>query len=972
MAGGEKRNAIIYINGVEVNNTLSSITNHAKKLRGEIQHLTVDTEAYNSKVKELQATNKIIATHKDNIAGVSKVWANIKSQITGAGAVLLAFLGGQALINGFNNMIQRLGALDDQLADIAKTTGLGNRELQQLDKELRTISTRTSRTELLDLAKEAGKLGYNSVADIKRFVEQADQINVALGEDLGDGAITEIGKLANIFKTEMKNIGSTLNEVAAEGIASEGWQVDYLSRLAGIAETARLSLPDLEGYGAALESMGQTSEVSGTALSQFFIQFISNTEEFGKTVGFAKGELTSLLNSEGTNAAFLAFLDKLKSGSTSTADLIHKLEDMGIDGARASNVLLTLANNTGEVSRQQGIANKAFQEGTSITEEFNRKQESFGATISRLQKWLAGVFLNNALANGVRNMVTWMTNLVSPVKTVNQQLENERLRLNELVLSLANHNTSQEMRKVVIEELKNSYPEFIKLVDIEKASTDELYVALNKLNAEYAKKIVIQRKGEEAANQAQKQADAIQRMLDAESKYAAAAAKVKDITGLMQRADETNRDFYERVAKEAALLDKNEDKRAYKARVALKQLELGMTGIIPAEKQLNEETKKYNSLLTEQQILQDKLLGKQNTSIPTDPGKKNEDGSTPISNLSDYNDKLDETAKKLKAIADKEDVRQQVFLALADDRTKAAAELDAFWEDLINNARIYGLETDALYDKWEEQYFALMKKIDAEEAAAKKVFSGDLSGGSQAQKAAVKAASDRREQINQETDATVKLREEREKYVESLVMAGAAAVSNAQTEKEAIHAVINSIREAIKQRILEAVAGAIAQALVSVPFPLNLVIGTAAGAGAQALFDKLVPQAADGGYRMDVVGMQTGRRYNAQVNQRFSGGYVTQPMLVGEHGAEYTVPNYLMQNPYTIRLVDQLEGIRTGRGTGTQGDKIDFTEVIGKMDEILKLMQEGKTNYVVMPDQTITEFNKRLRMLEILSLIPYR
>ena len=36
-----------------------------------------------------------------------------------------------------------------------------------------------AREELLKLASDAGKLGYESVADVKRFVEEADKIKVA-------------------------------------------------------------------------------------------------------------------------------------------------------------------------------------------------------------------------------------------------------------------------------------------------------------------------------------------------------------------------------------------------------------------------------------------------------------------------------------------------------------------------------------------------------------------------------------------------------------------------------------------------------------------------------------------------------------------------------------------------------------------------------------------------------------------------
>lgn len=968
MANNEKRNAIIYINGVEVNRTLDSIQKHASQLRNELKHLTYGSDAYNKKVKELQAANSIISKHKDNVSGINRIWNDMKSQIAGTGAVLMAFLGGQAIVNGFRNMIQRLGALDDQLADIGKTTGLSRTELQKLDKDLRGISTRSTRTELLDLAKEAGKLGYNSVADIKRFVEQADQINVALGEDLGEDAIIMIGKLSNIFKTEMKNIGSALNEVAAEGIASEGWQVDYLNRLAGISNTAKLSLPDMLGYGAALESMGQTSEVAGTSLSQFFTMFISKSEELGKIAGFAKGELTALLNDQGTNAAFIAFLEKLKEGSSSTADLIQKLDAMGIDGQRASNILLVLANNTDEVTRQQKIANDAFAEGTSITEEFTKKQETFGAVYARFQKWLAGVFLNNAIANGVRNLVTGFTNLVTPIKTVNDQLQEERNRLNVLVLTIANHNTSQHTRKAAIEELKSTYPDFIKLVDIETASTEELYEALNKVNQEYAKQIVIQRKGQEAADQAQKQADALEKVINAEMKFAQAAVKIKDASGIIQEANESNAEFIQRVGYIAwDKSAKTVTKTMLDLRKAHQELNGAYTELYVSQGNLKNETDKYNDLLAQQDALKKKLLGDPKPEVPIDPGKPNADGSTPLTSLEDYNNKLKDTKDILKEIDEREELRQQIFLALADEETKALAELDKFWEELITGAMEYGWATDEMYKKWEEQARLLSEKVKLEAAAAKALFHGAAGGGDKPNEAAAKAAEEQRNHIEKELELTMSLRHEREQYVEAMFMTAAAAVSGAENEKAAIKGVINAIRDAIKQRIVEAIAISIARALSSFPFPLNLIIGAAAGAGTAALFDKFVPQAADGGYYTDVVGRQTGMGYRAKVDQRFMGGYATQPMLVGEHAAEYTVPSYLMQNPYAVQMVDSLERMRTGQGNDMPAASPGFDmRAIYDLIEFMRA-QNGKPTYAILPDQTVMRFSERQLELEPIS-----
>ena len=119
----------------------------------------------------------------------------------------------------------------------------------------------------------AGKLGISGSENIKNFVKQADQIKVALGEDLGDDAILQIGKIAEAFKTEMINIGSAINSVGSNSMAQEQFLVDFTSRMQGTGVTANIAAADLIGYGATLDSLGLQAEMSATALNKFFIDF---------------------------------------------------------------------------------------------------------------------------------------------------------------------------------------------------------------------------------------------------------------------------------------------------------------------------------------------------------------------------------------------------------------------------------------------------------------------------------------------------------------------------------------------------------------------------------------------------------------------------------------------------------------------------------------------------------------------------
>ena len=136
---------------------------------------------------------------------------------------------GLAAITGLSFTLRKLSqdaaAMEDVYADVMKTTGMTREEVGDLNEEFKRMDTRTSREQLNALARDAGKLGLSSRQDILDFVDAANQIQVALGEDLGDGAIRDIGKMADVFsrstkefdglglKEKMLAVGSAINEI---------------------------------------------------------------------------------------------------------------------------------------------------------------------------------------------------------------------------------------------------------------------------------------------------------------------------------------------------------------------------------------------------------------------------------------------------------------------------------------------------------------------------------------------------------------------------------------------------------------------------------------------------------------------------------------------------------------------------------------------------------------------------------------
>jgi TP901 family phage tail tape measure protein len=402
--------------------TGKSLKDTLKLLRYEQDSLGRSSEAYTRNMKEQARVQGELTARSSRGASANGFFGEVRKNIPAAvaGAVGGLVVGGVAvaldgIVSSVGRVIDISAKLSDQQADIRKTTGLTAAGVDELEKSLKSLDTRTKREDLRSLAAEAGKLGMTGVEDIAKFVEEADKIKVALGEDLGEDAIIQLGKISNAFGVEMINMGSAINAIGADSEASEQFLVNFTARLAGTAVTAKVSAPDILGYGAVLDSLGLQVEMSSTALSNFFIDFVKDSGKFEKAAGMTGGSLKKLIGEKGTNEGFVSFLENLKSSSKSSEDFLKKLEQIGIDGSRGATVFLTLANNVAMVKDQQKLANEEYTKGTSILDEFNIKNNNTAAVLEKLGKWWSSFVSNGAVKGFVDSIVFGFAKLIGIV-----------------------------------------------------------------------------------------------------------------------------------------------------------------------------------------------------------------------------------------------------------------------------------------------------------------------------------------------------------------------------------------------------------------------------------------------------------------------------------------------------------------------------------------------------------------------------
>lgn len=311
-----------------------------------------------------------------------------------AGAASLAglIMAGRKAVDEFNKF-------DDQVADVMKTTGMTKDEVIELDKQLQKINTRSSQDELLALGRVAGKLGITGVENVEGFVRASDKINVALSEDLGgntEEAINQIGKLTDIFKLKeefgieqsMLKVGSAINSLGAASTANEGYLVEFTKRMAGVAPSANMSISQVLGLGATLDQLGQTSEVSSTTVSAVLTDMFKSPGQYASIAKMSIDDFNNLLKTD-SNEAFVRFLEGLNGNSQGLGEMANKLDGLGLEGKRSISVLGVLSNNTKILRDQQALANIEFDKGTSLTNEFNIKNETSQAKLEKAQKTMA-------------------------------------------------------------------------------------------------------------------------------------------------------------------------------------------------------------------------------------------------------------------------------------------------------------------------------------------------------------------------------------------------------------------------------------------------------------------------------------------------------------------------------------------------------------------------------------------------------
>lgn len=382
----------------------------------------------------------------DRLTGFISKWG---TAIAGAAASASGLIyAGKKAVNSYAEMQQ-------EEANVRKFTGMTEEQVAALNKELKKIDTRTPREELNKLAQDAGRLGKSAHEDVLGFVRAADKINVAL-DDLGDGATLKLSKLTGVFGDEKRlgtekallSVGSVVNELSQNCSAAAPYLVEFSSRLGGVGAQADMSVPQIMGYGAVLDSNNQKVEASATALSQIIVRLYQDPAKYAKVAGMDVKNFSDLVKKD-MNAALIEFLSTLnKTGGMDVLSPMFK--DMGETGARAIQALSTLAAHIDEVKAQQLVANEAFKDATSIDKEFDVQNNTVQASLDKAKNKIheLAVTLGEKLMPVMRYAISGSTLTLKAIKLTIDFIQEYKLEILSTAAAIAAYQTWVNLARI--------------------------------------------------------------------------------------------------------------------------------------------------------------------------------------------------------------------------------------------------------------------------------------------------------------------------------------------------------------------------------------------------------------------------------------------------------------------------------------------------------------------------------------------
>ena len=443
---------------------------------------------------------------------------------------------------------------ENGMTKVMAVTGASADEMKLLTDEAKRLGATTQFTasQVADLQLVLGRKGFDPSA-IVNMEESILDLALATGENLSLAAET-VASSINAFNLESQDaarVANTLASAAANSSIQLSTFATAFGHAGASANAVGIDLEELSAMMGVLMDNGIKASKAGTGLRKIFMKLSKDGTDFKdvlhlatqgevglqkamKMVGVTaanqllilaknKDKVAELTKEYKTNKTRLSEMAKLMGG---TAVAKVKVMQSAIEGLKIEfgavladylfpiiDTVKDLANNFANLDKR--TKNMIITFG-GIMAVAGPVLLGFGALLS----------LVNPLALAVVGLAAAFTALSVEQQDHRTELEKEQDELNTLVSLVVSATDRTDERATAIQNLQDKYPNFLKNLNAETVSNDDLKTALKEANDEYFRKIQLQRENTKLTDLQNKKLDAANKLYDEQREATLAVNKI--------------------------------------------------------------------------------------------------------------------------------------------------------------------------------------------------------------------------------------------------------------------------------------------------------------------------------------------------------------------------------------------------------------------------------------------------------------
>lgn len=347
------RGVVIYLDGKEVANNAKAIRAEMKKVRSELDSMTIGTKEYEAATRRYKQLNGILEEHKRGLRDIGvQTEKNAKAQesLFSKGkrwlkdysvAIITTFEALTGVAMQLNKFRKMAAEQEDAAANLKALTGLDDDNIAWLKQQAETLSTtmeasglrvRKSVTEILEAYMLVGSKKPELLKDkeaLNAVTIEAMRLAEAAKMELKD-AVAAVTLAMNQYGDSAEEAARYVNVLAAGskfGAVGVATQTESLVKAGVAANMAKVPIEQLVGVLETLGERGIEGQIAGTQLKTFFLKLEAGAEDTRPSVvglqqaletlaakNLSVTELTKMfgLESISTAQALISSADKVK------------------------------------------------------------------------------------------------------------------------------------------------------------------------------------------------------------------------------------------------------------------------------------------------------------------------------------------------------------------------------------------------------------------------------------------------------------------------------------------------------------------------------------------------------------------------------------------------------------------------------------------------------------------------------------